>query len=41
MRKLTLEGQITIFKTLAISKIVQLAIITKVPNTVIEELKQI
>ena len=41
MGKLTLEGKITIFKSLAISKIVHLAIITKVPNTVIEELKQI
>ena len=41
MGKLTLEVKITIFKSLAISKIVNLAIITKVPNTVIEELKQI
>ena len=41
MRKLTLEGKITIFKSLAILKIVQLAIITKVPNTLIDELKQI
>ena len=41
MRKLTLESKITIFKSLAISKIVHLAIITKAPNTVIEELKQI
>ena len=41
MRKLTLEGKIPIFKKLAISKIVHLAIITKVQNTVIEELKQI
>ena len=41
MRKVTLDGKITIFKSLAISKIVHLAIITKVPNTVIEELKQI
>ena len=41
MRKLTLEGKITIFKSLAISKIVHLAIIAKVPNTVIKELKQI
>ena len=41
MRKLTLKGKITIFKSLAISKIVHLVIITKVPNTVIEELKQI
>ena len=39
MRKLTLEGKITIFKSLAISKIVHLAIIAKVPNTGIEELK--
>ena len=41
MRKLTLKGKITIFKSLAISKIVHLVIIAKVPNTVIEELKQI
>ena len=41
MRKLTLECKITIFKSFAISKIVHLVIITKVPNTVIEELKQI
>ena len=41
MRKLTLEGKITVFKSLGISKIVHLAIITKVTNTVIEELKQI
>ena len=41
MRKLTLEGKITIFKSLAISNIVNLAIITKVLNTVIEKLKQI
>ena len=41
MRKLTLEGKLTIFKSLATSKIVHLAIITKFPNTVIEEVKQI
>ena len=41
MRKLTLEGKIIIFKLLAISNLVNLAIITKVPYTVIEELKQI
>ena len=41
MRKVTLEGKITIFKSVSISKIVHLMIITKVPNTVIEELKQI
>ena len=32
MRKLTLEGKITIFKSLAISKIVHLEIITKVSH---------
>ena len=41
MRKLTLGGKVTIFKSLAISKIVHFTIITKFPNTVIEELKQI
>ena len=35
------EGKITIFKLLAMSKIVHLVMTTKVPNTVIEELKQI
>ena len=41
MRKITLEGKTTIFKSLANSKIVHLAIITKNPNTGIKELKQI
>ena len=41
MGKLTLGGKITIFKSLAISKIVHLAIITKVPKTVVEELMEI
>ena len=41
MKKLTLEGKITSFKSLAISKIVYLALLTKIPNLVIEELKQI
>ena len=35
------EGKITIFKSLAMSKIVHLVMTTKVPNTVSEELKQI
>ena len=35
------EGKITIFKSLAMSKIVHLVMTTKVPKTVIEELKQI
>ena len=41
MRKLTLEDKIKFFKLLVISKIVHLAIITIVPNTVIEQLKYI
>ena len=41
MRKQSLESKITIFKSLAVSKIVHLVIITKVSNIVIEELKQI
>ena len=40
MRKLTSEAKITIFKSLVISKIVYLALLTKIPNSVIEELKQ-
>ena len=41
MRKGTMDGKITIFKSLAMSKFLHLVIITKVLNTVIEELKQI
>ena len=41
MRHLTLEGKITVFKSLAISKIVYLTLLTPVPNVFIEELKQI
>ena len=36
-----MDGKITIFKSLAMSKFLHLVIITKVLNTVIEELKQI
>ena len=32
MRKLTLEAKITVFKSLVISKIVYLALLTKIPN---------
>ena len=39
-RSLTLEGKITIFKTLAISKIVYIAYLSSVPNFVIKELKK-
>ena len=41
MRNLTLEGKITIFKTLAISKIIHLASITVLPNTTINQLDKI
>ena len=40
-RMLTLEGRIMIFKTLAISKIVYLALITNVPKVIVEELQKI
>ena len=38
MRNLLLAGKITVFKTLAISKIVYLAMMTPVPNQIINEL---
>ena len=41
MRCLTLEGKITIFKSLAISKIVFLASLITIPNIIIEELQKI
>ena len=41
MRKLTLEGKIFIFKTIAISKIVFQAFITTVPKYIVTELKKI
>ena len=41
MVKLNLEGKITIFKSLAVSKTPYLALLTTIPNSVIEELKQI
>ena len=41
MRHLSLEGKITIFKLLAVSKIVYLALLTLIPNFFLEELKQI
>ena len=39
MRRLTLEGKIIVFKTLAISKIVFLSLISKVPTEIISELE--
>ena len=40
-RSLTIEGKITIFKILALSKVVYLALLTIVPNHIIEELIKI
>ena len=41
MRNLTLEGKITIFKTLAISKFVHLASVTVSPNCTISQLNKV
>ena len=41
MRSLTLEGKIIVFKTLAISKIVCLSMMIKVPTEIIAELEKI
>ena len=41
MRRLTLEGKIIVFKTLAISKIVFLSLISKVPTEIISEVERI
>ena len=38
---LSLEGKIMIFKTLAISKMVYLALITNVPKVIVEKLQKI
>ena len=40
-RTLTLEGRTMIFKTLAISKIVYLTLITNVPKVIVEELQKL
>ena len=41
MRNLTLEGRVVVFKTLAISKIVFLALLTKIDYQVVKELEKI
>ena len=41
MRKLTPEGKIVIFKTIALSKIVLKSFITTVPKHIVNELKKI
>ena len=40
-RHLSLEGKITIFKSLVLSKIVYLALLTIAPKSIIEELNEI
>ena len=41
MRNLTIEGKITIFKCLVITQISYLALLTRIPNFVIGQMKQI
>ena len=41
MRHLSLEDKINMFKSLALSKIVYLALLTIVPKSIIEELNEI
>ena len=41
MPNLTLEGKVTVFKALAISKIVHLVLITNIPTSAIKELNKI
>ena len=41
MRNLSIEGKIVVFKTLAISKLVYLALLTVIPNHIAEEVVKI
>ena len=41
MKNLTLEGRIVVFKTLTISKIVFLALLTKILHQIVKELEKI
>ena len=41
MRSLTIKGKMTIFKTLALSKVLYLSFLTVVPNYIIDELIKI
>ena len=41
MRQPTIEGRIVILKTLAISKIAYLVLLTNIPNIIIDELEKI
>ena len=40
-RNLKVHGKITIFKTLAISKVIHLALVTNVPHIIIDQLNKI
>ena len=40
-RSLNLEGKITVFKSLALSKIIHLALVKTIPNTTVEKLSKI
>ena len=41
MKDFSIAGKITVFKTLAISKIVNLALVKTIPNSIIQELNKI
>ena len=41
IRNLTVQGQITIFKTLKISKVIHLALVTNIPQVIIDQLNKI
>ena len=41
IRNLTVQGKITIFKTLAISKVIHLTLVTNVPQVIINQLNKI
>ena len=41
MRNLSIEGKIVVFKTLAISKLVYLALLTVIPNHITDEVAKI
>ena len=41
IRNLTVQGKITIFKTLAVSKAIHLALVTIIPQVIIDQLKKI
>ena len=41
IRNLTVQGKITIFKTLTISKVIHLALVTNIPQVIIDQLNKI